>query len=175
MKPLSRDLFRPKPEWNRQGPPVSLWFRKQLKKIDPRLTLQFLPVRSLRNPRGVPPNLFPGGVWDICIRLPKSGYLSPVAVWSLVDSEGNFAPPGADTVRLLKKAYAFKRNQQMHRLEVEMDRSILNMKKAKESASRDEMVNSMSSYIKVSMQNRRQWANRIQVPALRREVSKEKV
>lgn len=170
MEPLVRESFRSRPEWNRQGPPVSLWFRKQLKRIDPKLTLQFFPVRSTRNPRGVPPNLFPGGIWDICIRLPRSGYLSPVAVWSLVDSRGNFAPPGADTVHLLKKAYALHRNRQTERFEAEMDRSILAAKRARASQSKDAMVNAMSGYLSVTMRNRRQWENRIQVPALRREV-----
>lgn len=174
MEVLAREPFRPRPEWNRLGPPVSLWFRKQLERIDPKLVLQFLPVRSMKNPRGVPPNLFPGGVWDICIRLPRSGYLSPVAVWSLVDAEGNFAPPGADTVHLIKKAYAFHRNQQTERFEAEMDRSIQNLKRSRASESKNVMVQCMSEYMKVSMWNRRQWGNRIQVPALRREV-KEKV
>lgn len=173
MNPLSRELFRPRPEWNRQGPPVSLWFRKRIKQIDSRLTLQFIPVRSTRNPRGVPPNLFPGGVWDVCIWLPQSGYLSPVAVWSLVDSGGNFASPGADTVRLLRKAYALKRNQQSQRLEAELDRSLLDCKRAQAAKSQNAMVNAMSSYLSVSMRDRRQWENRIRVPALRRE-AKEK-
>jgi hypothetical protein len=169
MKLFSGQAYPPNRAWNRLGPPVPSWFRRRIRKIDSRLTLQFHPAQSALHPRGVPAEFYPKGVWDVCIKLPQSGYLSPVAVWSLVDNFGRFAPPGADTVRLLQKAYAHRRNRTSWKLERMMDSALQECQRARELRSKEAMVNAMASYASVYFHNQRQWENRISVPALRRE------
>lgn len=141
------------------GPPVPLWFKRRLKSLDPRLRLQFIPPQSAREPRGVPRDAFPRGVWDICRVLRKSGRLHPVAVWSLVDRHGNYAAPGMDTIRLLRLAYYLHRRNQLHLLERQMDDSIQEMNQAACVRSSGRLRNAMGRYM--SLYGSRQWQNRV--------------
>ena len=60
----ARGLSPIRPEWNRLGPHVKPSFRASLKDIDPLLELQFTPPKTV-DPRGVNPEIYPFGIWDI--------------------------------------------------------------------------------------------------------------
>ncbi len=152
-------LMRPRSDWNRRGPHVSLWFRLRLKALDPALVLQFVPPRSPRDPRGVPHETYPRGVWDICRVLPKSGLLHPVAVWSLVDVYGDYASPGPDTLRLLIRAMWYHRQGLMHLMEAMLENSMESMRSAKALRSKELLVRAMGKYM--SLYGSRQWQNRV--------------
>lgn len=147
--------------WNRMGPHVPVWFRKRLRMIDPHLVLQFTPPRCPEKDqwRGVPENIYPHGVWDICYKLPLSGALHPVAVWSLADSNGNFALPGNDTLKLLRAAVYLHRRRQGRKLEAMMDRAIQQAKSLRESASAERVHQAYQQLYR--LRGRRQWNNRV--------------
>lgn len=156
---MANALYRKRQDWNRRGPHVPLWFRRRLKQLDPKMVLQFMPPRSHRDPRGVPSQTFPNGVWDICRRLPKSGLLHPVAVWSLTDKFGNYAVPGTDTLRLLRRAMYYHRQGQMHKLEILLENAFQEIHDAKVRKSRDDLVNAMRRFLNI--RGSRQWQNRV--------------
>lgn len=116
--------MEPRLDWNRQGPSVPLWFRRSLTRLDPLLTLQFIPPRSEKEPNGVDLTMCPTGCWNICRRLPRSRLLHPLAVWSLTDIHGRFAPPGPDTMHLLRLAYVYHRAGRTFQLEEELDSAL---------------------------------------------------
>jgi len=164
-------MRRANPAWNRMGPPVPCWFRRKLREISPNLTLQFIPPMSDgTNWRGVNPVIYPNGVWDVCNKLKKTGYLHPVAVWSLADSNGNFAPPGMDTVKLLRTALRVCRKGQVAKLERAMDASILEINKARQAKAETRLHNALQRYSGRFMD--RQWQNRVY---MRREVPESEV
>lgn len=118
-------IFRANPTWNAQGPPIPGWFRSELRRLNRhygvQLVLQFTP----------PSDHCKDGAWNICRRLPHSRHLHPRAVWSLVDWNGNYAPPGMDTVRLLERTLSYHRARRMGALEQEMDRAIRDFNEAR--------------------------------------------
>lgn len=147
--------------WNRMGPHVPVWFQRRLRRIDPHLVLQFTPPRCPEKDqwRGVPANIYPHGVWDVCYKLPLTGALHPVAVWSLADSNGNFALPGCDTLKLLRTAVYLHRKRQGRKLEAMMDRA---MKHAQSLKASDSTARVHNAYQRLySLQGRRQWNNRV--------------
>lgn len=146
---------------------MPLWFRRRLGKIDKRLVLQYLPPRSLREPRGVNPEVYPNGVWDVCRKI-KGGRLHPVAVWSLADDQGNYAPPRMDTIRLLHRAYGYHRMNRMDKMYRMLEDALEECRLAKIARSKERMMVAMDRYLKVF--GERQFQNRV---FMRREVPKE--
>ena len=151
-------LLKPNPAWNRMGPPVPLWFKRALRRLHKRMVVQFTPPRSVREPHGVNPEVYPNGVWDLCVRLP-SGYLHPRVVWSLTDAEGNFCMPTADTVHLIWTAVNLQRRNRMDLLEDEMDASIARINKARAERSKRNLYYAIKAYC--SKYFGRQWSNRV--------------
>lgn len=155
---LKRSILPPRPDWNQMGPPVPLWFRRQVEMIDKDWTLQFVPPRS-QDPEGVPDDIYPEGVWDICYKLPRSGYLRPVAVYSLADEDGYFSMPTPKIIEMLRLAKALIIQGQGHRLNEMMDEAILDYNDAKYRDSKDRQMNAMSRYL--SIHGHRQFQNRV--------------
>lgn len=164
-------LYRVSPELNRLGPVVPVWFKKALAKVDKNLVIQFRPPRSENHPRGVNPVQFPRGALEICKRIGKSGLLHPYTVWSLADAQGKPAPPGPDTLRLIKRAYALKRSAgNLEAMERELDKYFIMEKRARASKSKEKLMEAIKGYCSVLMRNERQWNHRVY---LRRETPKE--
>ena len=152
-------LFKARPDWNKRGPPVSIWFRRNLKRIDPKLTLQFIPPRSQEDPRGLSLEMFPSGAWFICRRLRQSRLLHPKAVWSLVDAHGNPADPGPDTLRLLRLSLFLDSRGLGTKLEDEMDRCLGEMNSLRETRSHSRLMEALTRF--TSRWGDRQFTNRI--------------
>lgn len=152
-------LLRPDPAWNRLGPPIPLWFRRQLARIDPGLVLQYIPPRTGRWPRGVNRDVYPWGVWDVCKRLPRTGLLHPRAVWSLADEQGWYSPPGPDTIKLIRMAYSLHRRGQMDKLERVFEDSLIAINRAREEKSVARMRDAMLKHCSARFD--RQWDNRV--------------
>jgi hypothetical protein len=159
-------FLRIRPDWNRMGPPVPLWFRKRVEKLG--FTLQFIPPRSIYHPRGVNPDMYPGGVWDICKRLRRSKFLHPRVVFSLADSGGNYVRPCMETWRILRYALYLQRMNRMEELEDMMDRSIADYQQAIAGGERERFHNCMQKFCSLHMG--RQWQNRVRI----RDVEKSK-
>lgn len=155
---VRRSVYHPRPEWNRLGPTVPLWFRQAIKRIDPDLTLQFIPPTTV-DCRGVSSDIYPNGIWDVCKRLPRSGFLHPHTVVSLSDSRGRFCQPTPRLVKLLRIAYAFKRRGEIHRMETMVDRSLDEIKKARSAKSMTKLRRAIAEYM--SVVGTRQWTNRV--------------
>lgn len=149
-----------RPDWNRQGPSVPLWFRRSLTRIDPRLTLQFIPPRSEREPKGVDPTMCPTGCWNICRRLPRSKLLHPIAVWSLTDMDGRFAPPGPDTIQMIRLAYVFHRKGRTFQLEEELDSALQRWNMTNRIAPSEKKFRDRTAKL-TSIVCGRQWDNRV--------------
>jgi len=156
---MAGSLLVRRPDWNRRGPHVPVWFLRRLRRLDPRLVLQFTPPRSLKDPRGVPPRIYPNGIWDICKRMRRSGFLHPVATWSLADSEGYYAPPGANTLKLLGTAMKLHRAGRSKVLEDKMDRALEEINSAQEARSVERLHSALQKFI--SFRGSRQWNNRV--------------
>ena len=165
MKRASRSMRKINPAWNKLGPPIPCWFRVKMKAIDPRLILQFTPPQcKLTNFKGVPRNIYPYGVWDICYKIPKTNYLHSVAVWSLADMNGLPALPGMDTVKLLRLAVRLHRSRQTEKLERAMSFAIQEWNTARAKDSKDELHSAIRKFCSLFMG--RQWQNRL---SMRRE------
>lgn len=155
-------IYRAAPELNRLGPPVPVWFRRALKRIDKSLVVQFRPPRSEQHPRGVDPTKFPYGSLEICKKIGRSNVLHPFTIWSLADDKGRPAPPGVDSIRLIKRAYDLKRSAgHLDQMEKELDRYFLMEKKARAAASKEKLVEAVRGYCQVLLKNERQWNHKI--------------
>jgi len=169
MKTRIPSMRKVNPLWNKWGPPIPCWFRKKLETIDPNLVLQFVPPQcGLTKFKGVPPGVYPCGVWDICYRVPKTRYLHSVAVWSLADMNGRPSFPGTDTIKLLQTAVRLHRSRQTHKLEREMSFAIQRWNDARARASQEELHSAMQKYCGLYLG--RQWQDRV---IMRREVPNE--
>jgi len=157
--------MRPNPAWNRSGPLLPLWFKKALKNLTIPLIPQYIPASLCPGDRGVDPRQYPDGLWYLCRRLPRTRYLHPVAVWSLSDNLGNYAPPGRDTLKMLKRYLSHYLRDKGKRFEELLDKSLQALNEARVSRSRSRLLNAMSHYLK--LRGERQWDNRV---CMRREV-----
>ncbi len=148
--------------WNALGRRyLSARFRKRFEALFGKLgfVLQFIPPRSLLHPRGVNPEIYPLGVWDVCKRLTRSRFLHPRVVWSLADTEGRPSPPGPDTLRLIRTALFLQRNDRVEEIEETIDKSIRQIKRAgaekNEAAMRAMLKRYSSAY------GTRQWTHKV--------------
>lgn len=136
-----RENFMPiRRDWNQLGPPVPGWFRSRLRRIDPKLRLQFIPVQSTKNPRGVHPSLFPSGAWAVCRYLPRTGMLHKRWTLALADEQGNYKPPTEGLCRLIAYARDVFLHGEMHKLEQYFDESIVAATRAKEASDYEELL-----------------------------------
>lgn len=93
---MRRMTTRPRPDWNRLGLPIPGWFRREMRRVDPRLVLQFIPPRRL-DPAGIDNPEFPDGTWVVCRKLRHTGLLHKR--WSL-----HFERPTREHIRMLRRA-----------------------------------------------------------------------
>ena len=166
---FNKTLIPIREDWNLMGEelcPIPIWFRVQLRSLDPQWTLQYIPPDWVHDD-GVNENIYPYGVWDICYRLPKSRLLHPKAVYSLADSEGNLCPPGPDIIRLLRIARYMTLRGEQEALRKMMDNAILDYRRSRVGTSREEMHGSLQKFCSVNFD--RQWQNRVY---LRTEITK---
>ena len=66
------------------GPQVPAFFRRAIRRINPKWVLVFRPP-AVSGRKGVDARIYPQGVWDICTRLPRSQALHPQVTLSLCD------------------------------------------------------------------------------------------
>lgn len=132
--------MRRRPDWNHLGPPLPLWFKAAVKRVDRRLVLQFIPPRSI-DPEGVPSAMFPLGVWYICGKIPRSpGWLTKRAIFALADEQGNPVHPTWDIIKLLREAKWDRRREGASRLEQEFEESIEALGRTKEKQERAKLT-----------------------------------
>jgi hypothetical protein len=134
-------LMEPKPDWNCQGPRLPAWFRKALKKVNPKLCMQFIPPRRMFEDRGTNPERYPHGVWTIC-RKPfrTSRLMFKRWTWNLSDSFGRYQPPGRDTITFLRLAEKLHRSNDGDVLEDEFMRTLDELNTARTEKSREELA-----------------------------------
>lgn len=146
-KVLRAGLMYPSHRWNLMGPPIPRWFKKAISSFDRLLTLQFMPPASERDPDGVSPTTFPRGVWAICRRLPRSKMLLKKWTWHLTDEEGNYSPPGGDTVRVLRQAFKYHRQGMGTKMEESLDRHIADMGSQRSAKTKHDLSNKIYEMI----------------------------
>lgn len=129
-------------DWNRGAPPLPLWFRLALKRIDHRLVLQFIPPRTAERPDGVP-SKWQDGAWYICASIPNSQWITRRAIFVLVDDNGRYLPPDRELIRVLRKARQARRRNQIDLLEKQYEESIDLLMKSREEKSRAELLDSI--------------------------------
>lgn len=157
-RPFESLVMPARHDWNSMGPPVPPWFRKQLKLVDPTLVLQFVPPDTLdRN--GMNSKYYPSGGWQICRKLPRTGFLHKVVVWSLLDREGYPAPPGPDTIKLLRLARNMWRHHDYLTMEETMDKAMQDAVRAKARNAKEDLMKSMNDCL--SVMDTRQFTNRV--------------
>lgn len=140
--------MKPRPDWNRMGPKLPNWFRVRLKRMDSMLCPQFIPPREPNGTEGVTQEIFPHGVWAICRRLPRTGWLHKRWCWRLTDDHGNYRPPDWHTVKLLRWCIALHRRNQHHRIEEQFDAVAASVARDKSSKSREQMMESFADTLR---------------------------
>jgi len=154
----SVNIMSVEPGWNALGPPVPLWFRSALRRLDRTLQLQFIPPSTV-HPKGMPSDKFPYGGWQICRRMKRSGWLHKLAVWSLMDRFGRYSPPGPDTIKILRLCKNLWNHNKFSVLSDELDRVCSDMKQQRADASYEELIDKMGKFM--SLQGNRQFSNRV--------------
>jgi hypothetical protein len=156
-------IFRVRPDWNTLGTrrfPVPLWFRRRLRRLDPRLVLQYIPPWS-EDREGVQDSIYPWGIWSLCRLIPRSRHvLHPVCVWDLADAHGLPVPPGESAWKLLRRAYGWRR-QGVDLLERKMEEHLLRENVRVSEKKREELREDIRR--KCSQSWGRQWSNRVMV------------
>lgn len=146
--------------YQRGAPPIPLWFRRQLWLIDRNWILIFHPPSRPDCPGGgVDPRIYPLGMWGIHERLPLSNVVLPTSFWSMTDFYGNPAPPGPDTIRVLRNAKRDSRTRGMDRMRALLDAAIAEHNKARVSNCREIAREAMRKIM--SLRNEAQWPNRV--------------
>lgn len=139
MIDVTRYIMPQRPDWNAVGPHLPFWFKRQLKKLDKRFVLQFIPPYPVLGSK-LTPALFPFGCWVICRKLSRTGWLHNRWVMSLSDEFGNPARPTPDSIAMLRLAKNLWRRSQADRLDDEFDRSMRAVEAAQSQESRDQML-----------------------------------
>lgn len=146
--------------YQRGAPPVPLWFRRQLFLIDPNWILIFHPPSRPDCPGGgVDPRIYPLGMWGIHERLPMSNVILPTSFWSMTDFYGNPAPPGPDTIRVLRAARRASKAKQMGKMRAMLDASLAEYNKARVTHCREIAREAMRKIM--ARRNEAQWTNRV--------------
>ena len=152
-----------RPDWNRMGPPIPCWFRVALRKFDPSLALQFVPpwsaLTSGDRHKGMNDQEFPYGGWHICRRLKRTGWLHKLAVYSLMDRQGRYAPPTRDLMKILRWAKHLWCSREYHKMEDMLDRSLDEINREKVRCSKEQLQEKVHKYL--SLAGNRQFSNRV--------------
>ena len=156
-------LLRRRPDWNRRGPHIPLWFRRRLRWLDPNLVLQYVPPRSQQDPQGVPPHVYPNGVVNICRELSRTKFLHPTVVWSLTDARGNYSVPDHQGFRDLETAYYMNRARRNSEILQRVDECLAMTDKAQEDRSINDMMHWLQKTAEACFE--RQWTNRVYLKA----------
>lgn len=152
------NLMPRRPDWNTLGPPVPLWFRSALKRLDKTLCLQFIPPTTV-DPKGMPAQQYPYGGWQICRRMKRVGWLHKLAVWSLIDRWGRYSPPGPDTIRILRLCKNLWNHRRFTAMSDELDRVCSHLNKQRADASYEDLMKDMDKFLR--LQGHRQFNNRV--------------
>lgn len=129
-----RYYMRAREDWNRAGPALPLWFKLQLRRIDRRLKLQFVPGDA----PGMP---WPAGAWYICSRIPRTKWLAKRAVYMLVQQDGSPIPPSRDLIRVLRRARQDRRRGRLDALERQHEESMQRLVKERDEKSKRDLIN----------------------------------
>jgi len=141
---IHRD-FRPyymvrRPDWNKMGRRLPLWFRRRLRRIDPLLTLQFVPPDT-KDPEGVPAVRFPEGVWYICARVPRARrWLAKRVIFPMALPGGQQILPSYELLRTLRTGRLDRKKRGINRLEKRFQEQMAEFTREKEKASREELL-----------------------------------
>ncbi len=137
--------MRRRPEWNRLGPPLPLWFKRALRSVDSRLILQFIPPVSM-DPRGIAGVQFRKGAWYICAKLRRNRkWISKRAVFALVDEQGRPVAPTRDIIRLLREAKKDRHREGASRVEKAFEDHMENLERANTEDARHRSMESVVS------------------------------
>ena len=146
-KDFRRYYMRRRRDWNRIGHKVPLWFRLALRRIDHRLTLQFIPPRSAKNPDGVP-SAWTHGAWYVCARIKRSQWLARRAVFVLISEDGKTLPPDRQLLRVLKHARMLRKHGDLDSLDKQYEEKMDALMREKEERSRNELLNDIVATMK---------------------------
>ena len=130
----------PRPDWNCLAPKMPAWFRRGLKRIDRRLTLQYFPPNGQAHPDGINARRFPFGVWVICRKLRNTRLLCKQWVWSLVNEWGVPQYPTYQTLRLIGMAHRYWMAGKESKLYQAMDQASYGMMNALHARQRASLV-----------------------------------
>lgn len=140
IKNFRQYYMRRRLDWNALGPPLPLWFKAAVKRVDKRLVLQFIPPRSI-DPQGVPSGMFPWGVWYICGRIPRCpDWITKRAIFTLADDSGVPVPPTWDIIKVLREAKWDRRREGTSRLEEAFEESVEALGRAEDEKVRNEVM-----------------------------------
>lgn len=113
--------------WNALGVPLPLWFRRSLRRIDRRLTVQYMPPATV-DPAGVNPAHFPYGLWTVCRKMPRTGWLHSRWVMGLFDEKtGRPRQPRRSDLAAIVECRNHWRRQRSERITDEFDRACKEM------------------------------------------------
>lgn len=122
---IAKSLMPVRKDWNRKGPPVPRWFRAKLKRIDPRLVLQYMPPCDPRDVgKGVDNRIYPNGVWAVCRRLPRTGYLLKQWVYCITDPQTKEHRPNVAVLRAIKYCRDLAKWSKSRGIADEIDRAV---------------------------------------------------
>lgn len=136
---ISHYVMPPRPDWNAIGPRLPRWFLSQLRQVDDMLVAQYIPPAPIMESK-LSPLLFPNGVWAICRRMRRTGWLYKRWCWSLAGPDGELLMPTPETIRVLRLSRNLWRCRQADRLDDAFDQSIRAVESAREEDSRDSAI-----------------------------------
>ncbi len=109
---ISKMVMPQRPEWNALVPKLPLWFRKRLTALDKNLVPQFFPPAPIGGSR-LSAQLFPVGVWGVCRKLPRTGWLWRTWAYKLAEPNGRPRMPNPNDLRLLRIARNLWRREEL--------------------------------------------------------------
>lgn len=134
---LRRYVMPVRKDWNAMGPNLPAWFRVALRRVDRKLALQYFPPATLAS-GGVNATMYPCGVWVVCRRMPRTGWLHSSWVLGLYDEiTGMIRLPTMKDINDIKRARNLWRRSQKDHLSEEFDRSCAKIMQARTEESRD--------------------------------------
>ena len=153
-----------RPEWNRMGPQLPLWFQRQIKRVDPRLCLQFVPPKSEEIPDGGPTK-WKNGAWHICSEIPRSRWLARRSVFVLVEQNGEIIEPDHELIPILLHARRLRRNCQIGALDELYEQQVDQLMHENDNRERNVMLEQIRQNMrKRNMVNR--YTSRVFVPSV---------
>lgn len=139
MKIVRDNLMMPRRDWNALGPHVPAWFRRALKRIDPKLELQYMPPAAPEAvDEGVNRDVFPNGVLMICRRLRRSRLLQKRWVYGMTGRvDDPYCNPSREVLKLVRRARDAWRQKRLDHLAETIDRAASQCNAAANKENRD--------------------------------------